>query len=1228
MKKDRYKSTLIDLLTSLGFLFFSINVFAQSNLEFVANKGQWDKSILFKAEIPTGAIAIKQDGSYQVMQIDTNDLKTIATAFHPSLQTNINALTKQKPELQSPNDFSTRFSGHVYQVRFLNSNQRPKIQGEKPTEQKNNYLIGDSSKWGVDCSVYNEILVQNIYRNIDIRYFSDKGNIKYDIIVRPGGDIQQVIMYVEGAEKVMVNQNKLSIKTSVSFSEQIIPSAYTFSLSRGKHEVACKFVQNGNVISFSLQKPLVKDETLIIDPQYVFSTFSGSSVANWGFTATYDLSGNFYSGGIVFGSGFKVTNGSFSTGFNGGNGATGEQATGFDIGLMKFNSTGSKVLYATYLGGKGNDYPHSMVVDPNNNLIVAGKTTSPDYPGYLSHFGPGQPNDNNFDITLTKLNVTGNALIGSILIGGNQNDGVNIKNKYPVQGNGGTITTRASYGDDSRSEVIIDSAGNVYVASCTQSEDFPIIGNVFQPTHGGRNSDGRFQDGVIIKATPDLNNIVFTSFIGGDGDDAPFVLAIDPISTNMAIAGGTQSRNFQGNFSGAAYPTFNGGITDGFVALISLDGSQMIKTTYIGTGANDIIYGVQFDKFGFPYIMGTTTGTFPVVNAQFVQPNAKQFIVKLNKELSGFIYSTTFGNPNSSFPNISPTAFLVDRCENVYVSGWGGRGNTIPGYQSGGTANLTITNGALKKKTDGSDFYFFVLERDAASQLYGSFFGEDDNNSTYPDHVDGGTSRFDKNGIIYQAVCANCSGGFFPTTAGSAYPNNGSRYCNQASIKIAFNLAGVGASLRSSIKSVTNKTTGCVPLKVDFSDVYRQGKQYEWNFGDGSPTVYTDTPRISHTYTKIGTYRAFVVSINQASCNGRDTSFIVIRARSDEAKLSISSKKFGDCKSVIYKFDNKTTAVRPFASNSFVLHYGDGLSDTISSPQTLFHTYPSNGTYLASLQLMDTNYCNAPDSLPIILRISDIVKAVINSDSIGCAPYTAILQNNSLAGETFEWDYGDNSPLESSNQLQVSHTYPDTGTYHLVLYAVDNSTCNKRDTGYFKLTVKSKPIGSFVFSPDPTRENEPVVFYNQTQLGDSYKWLFNDGDSLITNNVLKPIEHLYNATKIYRVNLIAYNRSGCTDTVEKDIPYITVPLVEVANAIAPFGVNNTVMVRGYGIEKLDWRIYNRWGKIVFQTNDKYAKWDGRSNGLVLASDVYLYTLQVQFTDGQSIKKTGDITLIR
>ncbi|HNK30591.1 MAG TPA: hypothetical protein PKG65_16780, partial [Ferruginibacter sp.] len=383
--------------------------------------------------------------------------------------------------------------------------------------------------------------------------------------------------------------------------------------------------------------------------------------------------------------------------------------------------------------------------DAQGNLIVAGRSTSPNYPRTIPQVGIG----GGYDIVVTKLSADGRTLLGSVKMGGINDDGVNIRGKYVAPD--GADGTRRNYGDDARSEVILDAANNIYLASCTQSNNFPVTAGAIQSTFGGGNTGiSHFpQDGVIIKFAPNLSGVLFSTYFGGSGDDACFVLSMNPVTGNLYVGGGTNSTNLPGDKSGALHDIYQGGVTDGFLTQIRNDGSAIIKTTYIGTNGNDLVYGVQFDKNGYPYIMGTTTGNWPVINANFSNPNSKQFICKLRPDLSGYEYSTVFGT-GSSVPNLSPVAFLVDRCENVYVSGWGGGLNNAKQYPSAGTLNMPEVNPLPNiPPADGQDLYFFVLEKNAQSQLFGTHFGQ---NGSLGDHVDGGTSRFDANGIIYQAV--------------------------------------------------------------------------------------------------------------------------------------------------------------------------------------------------------------------------------------------------------------------------------------------------------------------------------------------------------------------------------------------------------------------------------------------------------------------------------------------
>lgn len=1216
---------MVKLRTIGGIIVFVLlcaNGIAQNYLQFIENKGQWDQQIKFKGEMSTGSFALEATG-YRVMLHNKEDLSRIGESMHnhgpaENIRSQAaHAVSKPVPEGNAGSAQTLR--SHVYGVRFLNANKNPLIIPDKPLASYSNYFIGDSSRWASNCRTFQAVTYKDVYKDIDVRYYTANGILKYDIIVNPGGDVNNIAMYFDGAESLKIKDGALHIKTSVDEVKELAPYTYQLS-SNSRTEIPCSFEVKGNIVRFTLSGEYSRMSTLVIDPSLVFSTFSGSNADNWGYTATYDGKGNFYAGGIVFGGGtFPVSNGAFQQSFQGGSN-TGEPS-GFDMAIMKFDPTGANRIYATYLGGtKGNEQPHSLVVDAAGNLVIAGRTTSSDYPvkGPLQQYGPL---GGTWDMVLTKLNASGTALIASLKIGGNADDGVNIRHKYPPSG---AESINRNYGDDARSEVILDGVGNIYFASCTQSSDFPTTAVSTQKTLGGVNAKGRAQDAVVLKFTPDLSSVLFSVIIGGNDDDAAFVLAINPFNNNVFVAGATASANFPGDKTGVKYPTFQGGISDGFVAEFTNNG-VFVKDSYFGTTGLDIIYGIQFDKNGVPYIMGTTTGSWPIANAGFSQAGGRQFIAKLKPDMSDFIYSTAFGTGTAS-PNISPTAFLVDRCENVYVSGWGGMVNVQTNFPNSGTTGLPVTADAIQKNTDNSDFYFFVLAKNAQSQLYGSFFGQ---NGGYGEHVDGGTSRFDQNGVIYQAICANCSSPKpqFPTTPGAWSQQNGSNGCNLAAVKIAFNLAGVGAGLQASINGVPRDTSGCVPLTVDFTDTLAQGKQYIWDFNDGSPAVTTTTPRISHTFNTIGLYRVKLVSIDSSTCNIRDTAFITMRVRNDEAALSFTSAKIPPCASLAYQFNNTSVAFKPFTATSFRWDFGDGASQ-LAGTGPVTHTYAAGGTYDVKLVLIDTNYCNEPDSIIKQIRISPLVKAQFQTPPFGCVPYTAVFKNTSLGGMQFLWEFGDGTTSTASEPI---HLYNNTGTYQVRLIATDTVTCNKVDTSaYFTIRVSPNPVSSFTYSPQPTEPNTAVSFLNSAIGGTRYKWIFGDGDTLFTVRPDTLVRHLYNSTGTYNACLVSYNNSGCSDTSCQSIQITVINGLDVPNAFSPNGDgrNDKIYVRGYGIAKMTWSIYNRWGTLVYKGSDPNEGWDGTYKGRVQTQDVYHYTLLVEFSSKERVTKKGDITLLR
>ena len=1183
-------------------------------MEFIQNKGQWNSKINYKGDFNTGAFFLENNG-FTVLLNKPEDLQKLSEKKHGFIK---------KREASTNND-SLVLHSFAYNVSFAGAALNPEKIPDKPLATYNNYFIGnDKSKWAGNCKIYTAVTYKNIYPNIDVRYYSTQNKLKYDFIVRPGGDVSKIVLQYSGAVKLSIENKKLIIGTSLGNVTELEPYSYQTNINVKQPVTTNYFVKN-NTVTFAVSK-YDAAATLVIDPQLIFSSFTGSATDNWGYTATPGIDGSFFAGGVVFDNGYPATTGAFQTTYQGT--TPGEYATGYDISIFKFSPDGRFRMYATYIGGHGEEQPHSMIADASGNLIIAGRSNSDNYPLLtgIANTGTG------YDIIVTKLNATGTALLGSVKIGGTGDDGVNIKDKEDGSVVGDT-SLRRNYGDDARSEVLLDASNNVILASCTQSIDFPVL-NASQANFGGGT-----QDGVIIKFSPNLSSLIFSTFMGGNKNDACFVGAINPITNNLYIGGATESNDLPGNTSGTINPNFVGGI-DGFVTELQPNSSSLIRTTYIGTTGIDAVYGLKFDRFGYPYVMGTTTGNWQVQSALYSNSGGKQFIAKLQPDLSAFVYSTKFGT-NASLPNISPIAFLVDRCENVYVSGWGGSVNTITGYADSGTMGLPEVNPLPGlPAADGSDFYFFVLEKNAQSQLFGSHFGQ---NGAAGDHVDGGTSRFDANGIIYQAICANCLGfgpAAFPTyPTGPTFPwssTNNSNNCNLAAVKIDLDFSGVATEIQSSIEGVLNDTVGCFPILVSFNDTLHKGVKYFWNFdvvnfpnNIDAITTHADT---SHFYSAVGIYRVRLISEDSTTCNIRDTSYITITISDRRVFPSFIAKRVPPCTLNKYTFENTSTTFdgSTFLPTSFVWDYGDGSpKDTTDKFPMRTHTYASLGTYFVTLTVIDERFCNAPITDTVQILVEPNVKAATLPVNPACAPATYNFKNNSEFGITWLWEFvNDTGTVIATSTLQEpDFTFTTGGIYKYRLIAFNPNTCNLTDTTeYFTVKIYDTPNALFSYTPNPPEPNMAVKFRNLSTSANTYFWTFGDG---ATSTLFEPT-HEYNKTGSYKVVLYAYNNTICTDTFNLVVDVIINPLLDVPNAFTPgkFGSNSIVYVRGFGIEKMEWKIYNRWGELVFKCNNKLEGWNGFYKGKLQAMDVYTYTLDAVFVDGQTKRQTGDISLLR
>ncbi len=1169
-----------------------------NTIEYIENRGQWNGPFLYKASTSGSDVFVRNDGFTFLLSAPSNSYK-IHEYKHGQLH---------EPQV---------LNYHAYKLTFENA-IHANVTGNKFQTHYYNYFLGnDPSRWKSGIHPALAIDYQHLYPGIDMHLSSENGQMKYEFIVAPRTDPSQIKMKYEGQDDISIEDGNLVIHTSVGDVSELKPYVYQY-INGVRTEVHCKYKLSGNTVYFSFPRGYDDSRILVIDPTVVFSRFTGSTADNWGFTATYDNQGNFYAGGFAHAFGYPVTPGAFQMTFGGGSTLTNSKYE-CDIAITKYNSNGTQNIYSTYIGGSDNEQPHSLIVDAGNNLIIAGRSYSGNYPTTASAFK--DKNQGACDIVVTKLNSNGTALIGSTYVGGSSDDGINFDPDEFIFGG-----LKHNYGDDARSEVIVDKNANVYVAASTKSTNFPLV-NASQ----GNNAGG--QDAVVFKLNPNLTQMIWSTYLGGNSDDAAYVLALDKNESHVFVAGGTASLNFP--TTGSTFkPNFQGGDADGYIVRYLNSGSYTReRITFIGQNNYDQCYGIQVDNDDNVYAMGQTLGGgFPIKVAPtapsiYSNPGSSQFIIKLDKDLANNIYSTVFGTGASSHIDISPVAFLVDTCQNVYISGWGGTlGITTNGSSTTGlpTTPSNITP-PLSAQTDGSDFYFFVVSKNAISLQFAGFFGRSSTDPGKGEHVDGGTSRFDKNGRIYQAICGGCAGnssiasGPFPTTTGPAAPL--SNNCNLAALKIEFNLGAVDAEAKAEPNAVL-----CLGESILFSNSSSNATSFEWDFGDGSPVDNQKVPA-PHTYTSIGKYTVRMIAINPNACKVRDTVFLEISVDTTGIDAAFNVQKIDSCGPYTAKFVNNSKYGKTSATASFLWDFGDGTTANVTTPGV--HTYKDTGTYTITVVMTDTTACNSPDTISHTVHYSNKFVSSGFEAPDACERTEISFDNSSKNAVSYYWEFGDN---DTSTMQNPQHMYDSAGHYTVKLFSINTETCNRIDSTIKVVNVKPTPMAEFAYSPIPSERNKETTFSNKS-LGATAGYLWDFGDKTGSEET-NPI-HLYKRSGNYTVCLVAKNTEGCADTVCKPVEAIVQPLAELPSAFSPNGDghNDIFYVRGAGVEKFNLKVYNRWGQLVFevtdgQANDPKYGWDGTFKGTKQEMEAYAWVLSGTFTDETTFYKKGNVTLLR
>jgi sugar lactone lactonase YvrE len=497
-----------------------------------------------------------------------------------------------------------------------------------------------------------------------------------------------------------------------------------------KHYVEGRFVMEGQntvgleVGNFDPRQPLV------IDPILNYSTYLGGLLFDGGLRIAVDSACNAYVAGVATSPNFP-TAGAFQP--NSGGGTCyfrGREIPCPHAFVAKLDPTGTSLIYSTFLGGSGADVPTGIAVDSSGDAYLTGSTPSSDFPTTAGAF-QGSPHGQS-DAFVTKLNPAGNSLVYSTLLGGSRDDvatgiavdasgnayvsGTTKSTDFPTTagvfqstlidngackgsgGNGhcpdgfvtklnptGTALVYSSYlggsDADGAAGIAIDDTGAAYVTGSTISSDFPTVSAIQASFAGGVCGPTRAQhlcaDAFVSKVNPSGSALLYSTYLGGNGDDAGTAIALDP-ARNAYVAGITNSTNLAAT-RGAAQPAFSGGMCgidpatfacpDAFVAKLNPRGSALTYLTYLGGSNYNFAFDIAADGNGNAYVVGATgSNNFPVADA--IQGAFSGGTCSSRMTVSGTRRPFSFACPTSFVTKLNPTGTAL--AYSTYLGGHGG----------------------------------------------------------------------------------------------------------------------------------------------------------------------------------------------------------------------------------------------------------------------------------------------------------------------------------------------------------------------------------------------------------------------------------------------------------------------------------------------------------------------------------------------------------------------------
>ncbi len=601
--------------------------------------------------------------------------------------------------------------GATVQFRLLGAAKNPVAIGEDPQPGRVNYFIGNNpAHWQRNVPTYGKIRYKNVYPGIDLIYYGNHRRLEYDFAISSGGDPAQIQFEIQGASEVKLD-GEGNLVLHIDGGELHFESPNVYQEVGGQRvAVTGGYVLTGAThVAFRLDQ-YDHDKPLVIDPVLLYSTYLGGSGSDQPTGIAVDGSGNVYVAGYTNSLDFPLASpGSLPAGANhafvakldstgsnlvyadylGGNNqdygyalaldsannvwVTGSTASSnfpmvnpyqgtypgsFNGFVSKISADGSSLLYSTYLGGNGSDVLSSIAVDAASEVIVAGNTTSTNFPVANAYQATASPNQGgvfgNYGV-LTKFTPDGSSLIYSTYFYGSSNLAFNC---------GGTPCWPSPF--STIAGFAADGSGNAYVAGTTNTYNFPTTPGAYATTNSTQQNNNV---GFVAKFSTSGSLGYSTYFYEASGILTEVnAIAVDAAGSAYVTGAALSDGTFPVTSTSICDPGVSGwSCSFAFVTKFDATGSSLVYSTFLGPNNNATAQAIVLDSSQDAYVLALTSGSsFGLVNG--IEPYTggnDLLLAEIDPVAGSELFATYLGGSGDD----NPAGLALDSSGNIYVGG-------------------------------------------------------------------------------------------------------------------------------------------------------------------------------------------------------------------------------------------------------------------------------------------------------------------------------------------------------------------------------------------------------------------------------------------------------------------------------------------------------------------------------------------------------------------------------